>query len=57
MVFAVCGLFRHVSPLKGPENLTPVAAWLDALAEKRGVKSSLRRTGAPDRLRKGRDAP
>ena len=46
-VFAFCGLFRHVSPLKGPENLTPVAAWLDVLAKSRGVKSSLRRMGAP----------
>jgi hypothetical protein len=49
-------LFRHVSPLKGPENLTPVVAWLDALAEKPVDETSLRRMGAPDRFRKGRDA-
>jgi hypothetical protein len=35
-VFAVCGLFHHVSPLKGLENLTPVVAWLDALLKSWG---------------------
>jgi hypothetical protein len=55
-VFAVCGLFHHVSPLKGLENLTPVVAWLGCLAEKLGTESSLRLTGGPDLFRKGRDA-
>jgi hypothetical protein len=45
-VFAVCGLVRHVSPLKGLENLTPVEDWLDVSVEKPGCNFSLRLTGA-----------
>jgi hypothetical protein len=37
-VSVLFGLFRHVSPLKGPENLTPVEDGLDASFENRELR-------------------